>query len=207
LPQLWAEALALYRAMRAMYPRAEHEDLPLMLSGTAEAEAQRLQEGAREQQVDEEWTRVLVDHFDHPITLEQFAREYSKDASSFVDKGFKIDNQYVQRTAFSPADAAAALGMEWPSINGSLVKNLDKAVKAMPGWVPDVRGKDNRYKRYGGVNTSWYAREDADPADVKRGFTFAEAPEHTEAEFADNYGFEDEDLAPFTADDDIDNLV
>ncbi|WP_108398904.1 virulence-associated E family protein [Devosia submarina] len=206
LPQLWAEALALYNAMRAMYPRDQHEDLPLMLTTTAEIEAKRLQEGAREQQADEEWTRYLADAFDHPITLTEFAYGYGKEASSFVEKGEKIDGQYVQRTVFCAADAAAALGVDWPpTSNPGIMKVLDKAIKAMPGWVPDVRGKDNRYKRWGGVNTGWYARENASREDVQRGFAFTEAPEHTEAEFANDYGFTDEDLGP--SDDDIDNLV
>ncbi|WP_173089139.1 virulence-associated E family protein [Devosia sp. 1635] len=194
LPQLWAEALELYRALRVMYPRNQHEDLPLMLSGTADAEAKLLQEGVREQQMDEEWSRFLVDAFDHPITIHDFASAYGKDPASFLDKGVIPDGVYVQRTVFRAADAAAALGIEWPvPRKAGEDKLLLKAIKAMPGWIADPRGDDGRYKRWGSEKTSWYIREDADPIDVKRGFVFADAPEHAEAEFVGSE-FTDEDL-------------
>lgn len=202
LPQLWAEALKLYRDLRAMYPAAQHEDLPLMLTGTAEAEAKRLQEGAREQALDEEWSRLLVDGFDHPILITEFAKAYGREPTAFLDKGVNPDQLYVQRTVFRMADAASILGLEWPQKNGLTSRSLDKAVKAMTGWVSHGEG---RYKRWGSEKTAWYAREGADEIDIKRGFVFADAPEHTEAEFVGSE-FTDEDLGA-EYDEDIENLV
>ncbi len=145
-----------------------------------------------------------MDLMDHPTTITEFAAAYNRQPTDLLDKGVNPDNLYVQRTVFCTADAAEALGLDWPQKNGLTSKALDRAVKSMTGWVPDREGK--RYKRWGGVNTTWYAREDADPIDIQRGFVFADAPEHTEAEFAD-YGFTDDDLGPEYPDEDIDNLV
>ena len=203
--QLWAEALALYNEMRATYPANQHESLPLMLTGSALAEAVRQQEGARERQMDEDWAQHIQDYLDHPITIQSFASGYERQPEDFLDKGVNPDNVWVQRTVFTNSDAATAVGLEWPVKNGQYQKTLERAVKALLGWEPDRGGK--RYKRWGSMTVTWYAREGESAGDILRGFKVVDAPESHDAEFVDDYGLTDDDLGPEYPDEDIDNLV
>lgn len=202
VPQLWAEALALYKAMRAMYPRHQHEDLPLMLSGTAEQQAKLAQEGVREQQLDEEWSVILKDTFDQPIKLIEFANSYKADPVKMAE-GLNPDNVWVKRVVCNIADAAEVIGLVWPQINTTNSRNLTKALKAMPGWEVEPAA---RRKRWGSGTTAWYIRVDADPIDIKRGFVITDSPEHPHPEFT-GAEFTEEDLGPEDPDDEIDNLV
>ncbi|MFP9139237.1 VapE domain-containing protein [Devosia sp. XGJD_8] len=205
LPQLWAEALELYSAMRAMYPRVQHEDLPLMLTGSAEAEAKHHQEGVRQKAMDEDWTAELAEHFDHPVNLVEFANGYDINPAEFAQKGQSPEDTWVVRQVFRSSDAAAAVGLDWPIKNGLHGNALTLAVQNLSGWEKGHEGK--RYRRWKGKATTWFHRIGASPEDLDRGFVIVQAPDFKEAEFADNYGFTDEDLGPEDPDEEIDNLV
>lgn len=205
LPMLWAEALELYRAMRVMYPRAQHEDLPLMLTGSAEEEAKRLQEGVRQKAVDEDWTIEIAEYMDHPVNLVDFASGYGINAAEFSQKGQNPEDTWVVRQVFRSSDAAAALGLDWPIKNGQHGNALTLAIQSLMGWEKGNDGK--RYRRWKGMGTTWFHRVGASEEDIDRGFIIVPAPEFKEAEFADDYGFTDDDLGPEYPDEDIDNLV
>lgn len=205
LPQLWAEALELYRAMRQMYPRAQHEDLPLMLTGSAEAEAKRHQEGVRQKALDEDWTTEIADYLDHPVRLTEFAMSYVDDPAEMAPKGQNPEDLWVVRQVFRTADAATAVGLDWPLKNGQLSNSLTLAIQNLTGWEKGNNGV--RYRRWKGKTTLWHHREGASEEDITRGFVIVPAPDFKEAEFADNYGFTDEDLGPEDPDEEIDNLV
>lgn len=205
LPQLWAEALKLYRDMRAMYPRVQHEDLPLMLSGSAEAEAKRHQEGVRQKAMDEDWTTEIADYLDHPVNLVDFANGYDINPAEFAQKGQNPEDTWVVRQVFRASDAAAAVGLDWPVKNGQLSNALTLAIQNVNGWE---KGKDGtRYRRWKSKPALWFHRLGATDEDTTRGFVVVPAPDFKEAEFADNYGFTDDDLSPEYPDEDIDNLV
>lgn len=206
IPQLWAEALVLYKAMRAMYPKRQHEDLPLMLSGTAEQQAKAAQDSARAQQLDEEYTAILKEAFDKPITLIEFAAPFDTKPHEILSRnrltGLNPENVWVIRNIFRRVDAAEALGMSWPPSTQQQITALDKAIKGLSGWAQE----EKRRKRYMDGNTAWFLRQDADSVDQQRGFTITDAPAAGDEPFVGSQ-FTEEDLGPEDPDDEIDNLV
>jgi putative DNA primase/helicase len=190
--QIWAEARAIYVAMREQDPAVQ--DLPLFLSPAATVEAKRLQEGAREHGLMESWVREIEAWAEQPVRLQAFATHYGKDPASFVAKGVNPDDVWVRRTVWCAGDAAElALGLDWPAKNDLHVKTLDRTIKALTVWSPDQGGE--RYRRWGSEKKAWYARFGETPEDIDRGFVVTDAPEFQEAEFTD-HGFTDDDLGP-----------
>lgn len=197
--QIWAEALATYRAMRAEQPEGE---LYLALrDDESRAEALRLQEGAREHGMAESWTEAIEEWLDTPVKLGEFANSYDRDPASFVEKGTSPDDIWVKRVVFSPKDAATAINVEWPGKNNQTVPTMTRALSRLRGWHPDREGE--RYRRWGTSNRVWFAKDELTVKDLARGYVIVPAPEHHDAEFT-NYGFTDEDLGP---DPDLDDLV
>ena len=203
--QIWAEARALYVALREAHP--DLLDLPLFLpkGSPAEIEAKRLQDGAREHGMVEAWVREIEAWLEQPARLQAFATHYGKDPSEFIESGVNPDDIWVRRTVFCAADAAElALGLDWPAKNDLHVKTLDRAIKMLTTWLPDRGGA--RYRRWGSVPKTWFSQVETTDADLARGFIFVSAPEATEAQFTD-HGFTDEDLGPEFTDDPAAGLV
>lgn len=203
LPQIWAEALILYKAMREQEP--DTTDLSLFLSGDAKAGAEALQEGAREHGLIESWAREIEGWLEQPVTLHAFANHYGKDAGEFVAKGIDPGDLWVQRTVFCAADAAElGLKLDWPSKNDLHVKGLDRAIKAITGWVPAREGA--RHRRWGSSQRAWFVSAAYDEATTSKGYVFVDAPESHEARFTD-HGLTDDDLGPEPDDDPTEGLV
>ena len=199
--QVWAEAHALYLALRKEHP--DLLDLPLYLvkGSEAEIEARRLQDGAREHNMAEAWTDAIEEWLDTPVKLGEFANSYGRDPGSFVEKGTSPDDIWVKRLVFSSKDAAAAINVEWPGKNNQTVPTMTRSISHLRGWHPDRDGE--RYCRWGLAGRTWFAKDGLTAKELARGYVTVPAPEHHDAEFT-NYGFTDEDLGP---DPDADDLI
>ncbi|MEF2549659.1 virulence-associated E family protein [Aurantimonas sp. E1-2-R+4] len=168
--QIWAEALAIYKAMRRDQP---HGDLPLYLSDpTAKAEAELLQTGARQRQMYEQWVEEIRDWLDDPIPLQQLWNEYGHELFADVrELGFDPERVTVQRVVVRDSDIAKHVLREEGVIkNQQTIQNFDAAMGMIPEWVPvkTLTGKDRPY--YFGVQARWKVRDDATAEEIALGY-------------------------------------
>lgn len=187
--QLWAEARARYLAMREKHPK-RLGDLPLTLQ-TAEAieEAKRLQEGAREVGLLDDWTQSIEDWVDEPVRLSELIREYNFDIPFEDETTTNLDHIWVRRNVFRASDACIrALGQDYPMVNAMASTNLNKAIAHMREW----RTSEDRYRRWGTTTATWRHRKGVSQEDLERGFTVVPAPTDTKSRAED--WFTDEDV-------------
>lgn len=168
--QIWAEGVAMYRAMRAAQPQGA---LPLFLSDReAAAEAVRLQEEARTELLFELWSEKIGEWADTPISLQQLYNEYGL-GERMPDPGEPDAEQImVLRCAFRREDAAVlALGIDSVLKNDQMSANLSRAVSHVPGWETEstLTGKKNAVKRFG-RQARWRIREDASASELALGY-------------------------------------
>lgn len=158
--QLWAEAVALYRAMRERKP---HGDLPFYLTNPdSAAEAKALQDDARTELLFEAWADEIRLWLDTPVSLQQLLSEYNL-TERMPDPDREIDPEkvLVLRTAFRVKDAARlALGIDDVIKNDQMTQNLDRAISHIDGWVNEstLTGRKNAVRRFG-VQAKWKIRE------------------------------------------------
>ena len=170
--QIWAEALALYKAMRRDQPTG---DLPLFLSDEeAQREAVVLQTGARQRQMYEQWVEQITDWLDEPVSLQQLRNEYGFER--FPDqKGIDPEKVMVQRIVTRESDILKHVLREEGAIkNQQTVSNFDSAIGAIREWVPiqDVTGQDRAY--YFGIRGRWRVRTGASAEELRLGYRLVE---------------------------------
>ncbi len=171
--QLWAEAMAVYRDMRA---GQAHGTLPLYLRDTdSQAEAKRLQEDARTHLLFEAWAGQVQDWLDDPITLQQFWSEYQMDERlPDPDRDLDPEKVMVVRTVFRVSDAAVrALGIDGTIKNDQMTQNLDRAISHITGWLKEgvYRGRtENAVVRRLNTRGRWWVKDDATESELADGY-------------------------------------
>ncbi len=176
--QLWAEALAIYRAMREEQP---HGTLPLFLrSEEAQIEALSLQEEARTQTLPEVWAETIRQWLAKPVTLTTLAMQYQKDAAFLAPAVADPDHTWVVRTAFRVADAAKfALELQEVIHNDQMTQNLDRAVTLLDDWANEkviYPDRMNAVRRFG-IQGRWKLLTEASAREHAFGFREVEPPE------------------------------
>jgi predicted P-loop ATPase len=170
--QLWAEAVEMYFKMREDKPKGI---LPLMLIGhEANAEARRLQEAARTEELHEIWAEAIQRWLDEPITLRQFKEELGHvDAAQPFTDAEGDEMVLVRRTVFRREDAVKhALNKAHGIITDhSSTQNIAKAMDMLEGWdAPRAGYKGTKARRIFGVFGRWIERLSASPIDRLRGY-------------------------------------
>jgi predicted P-loop ATPase len=174
-PQIWAEAVTIYRAMREDQPRGT---LPLYLrSEDAKALADMLQTDARTRLLFEDWADAIQEWVDAPVSLQQMWNEYGADERMpDPDRSFDPDTIMVHRCAFRVKDAARmALGIDDIIKNDQMTQNLDRAISHLTEWDNErtVTGNKNAVRRFG-VQGRWKLRIGARDEDLIRGYEIIE---------------------------------
>lgn len=172
--QIWAEALAIYKAMRRDQPTG---DLPLYLSDEhAQAEAEVLQTGARQRQMFEQWVEQITDWLDAPVSLQQLWNEYGYER--FADAktlGFDPEKLMVQRVVTRDSDILKHVLREDGVVkNQQTIQNFDAAMGMIREWdsMKVVTGRDRA--SFFGLQARWKVRVDATPEDMALGYRVVE---------------------------------
>lgn len=170
--QLWAEAVTIYRQMRAEQP---HGSLPLFLTDPeAQKTALNLQTEARTELLFEGWADQIDGWADKPVTLRQFMEEHKLlTAADKFDEDEKLDTTMVQRVVFLNNQAGeGALGFDRTITNAAIIQDIDRAVSHLSGW----KNEGNRKYRLG-VQGRWKIRNDATPQELAVGYRVVDAGE------------------------------
>lgn len=172
--QLWGEAVAIYRAMRAERPRTAG-DLPLYLRDPqSQAEAVMLQEEARSEELHEIWAREILEWADREITLQQFLSEIGAPIDEqFGDGGQSTADVLVIRCAFTQRQAMTfAMGKDRVMSDYISPQTIGKAEPLLTGWYKKkgVGYKGSAGERVGGVFGRWLFREGTTPLERKNGY-------------------------------------
>lgn len=171
--QIWGEAVAVYFAMREAQPRGE---LPLHLQGReANAEAARLQDAARTQEMHEVWADAIQDWLDTPVTLRQFKEEIgAKISQAFDDDDNDDQSVMVRRAVFTQAQAIKyALNKQHGVVSDhSTTQNIAKAMDMLYGWSAPKATNDYgvTQRRVLGVKGRWIENTQASAQDRFRGY-------------------------------------
>jgi putative DNA primase/helicase len=184
--QIWAEAKAVYDALRAEYPKAVRYDLDLSLqSDEAKAEAVALQERARNPEMYEEWASNIEEWADQPILLSTLIRQYNPLGESLRIKGPHGEDPqslWVQRVVFRPLDAHRfALNLGDTIVDHLKNTGLRRALQHLKGWSPQPSTAKRRYLGSTPVN-SWQVRDDATDEEIALGYRITYAPDFTIAD-------------------------
>ena len=132
IDQLWAEALTLYRAMRAAQP---HGILPLYLTDDdAKDDALRIQEDRRVETAEDALIGQVAHWRDRPIE------------EPFEDEDDLIGGEMVQRQATCLIEVwVECLGNDRRSYNQMASQIIGRVMKRMPGWASIGRQYTPRY--------------------------------------------------------------
>lgn len=139
--QIWAEAVALYRAMRVTQP---HGTLPLYLTDPeAKATAARLQESRRVESADDAMAGRIAAWLDKPV------------ASGSIDDGDPAPRNETCLVQIW----CEALDSDMRSYNQAVAQMLGRAMRLIPGWAttgslttfPNPYGRQRFYER-GGID-------------------------------------------------------
>lgn len=171
--QLWAEATALYFAMREKQPRGE---LPLFLQEPeSRREAKRLQDQARTEELHEIWAAAIQTWLDEPVTLATLRQECGATMQAFEEEA---EDTLVRRTVFTREQAVQfALKKQHGIITDhSSTQNIAKALDMLDGWIyPKVEGKKGtKMRRVFGQPGRWWERVGASTEDRYRGYEIVE---------------------------------
>jgi putative DNA primase/helicase len=165
--QIWAEAMAIYREMRAAQPTGK---LPLYLrSPEAQAEATHLQTEARTRLLFEDWADQIAEWLDTPVSLQQIHNEYGM-GERMPDAA--AEKTQVLRMVFRVKDAARyALGIDDTIKNDQMTQNLDRAVSSLPTWINEsaLTGNKGIVRRLG-TRGRWKVRKDATVEEIMVGY-------------------------------------
>jgi predicted P-loop ATPase len=168
-PQLWAEAVAAYRAMREGTPTG---DLPLTLqSPEAINEAKAMQENARSEELHEMWAEKIAEWLDEPVTLREFVLEI----------GAKIDDKFdeddasgilVVRCAFHREHVVEhCMKRDRGVADYQTAQNIERAFTLLNGWSqPKDKNKGGARIRVQGVQKRWWLRNGATAEEAHNGY-------------------------------------
>ena len=166
---IWAEAVAIYRALRESQPVGT---LPLYLrSEEAQAEAMALQTEARTRLLFEDWAELISEWANRPITLQQLRNEYGMGERMPDPDEPDPEKIMVVRVAFRVQDAAHyGLGIDRTILNDQMTQNLDRAVSSLDEWANEakVNGVD-RARRFG-IRGRWKVHTSATPEELSVGY-------------------------------------
>lgn len=182
--QIWAEAVMIYRQMRADQP---HGTLPLYLrSEEAQAEALALQTEARTRLLFEDWADQIDEWANKPVSLQQLRNEYGLgERMPDLDEP-DPEKIMVVRVAFRVKDAARfALGIDDTIKNDQMTQNLDRAASHLSAWDNEsaLTGRKTAVRRFG-VQGRWKIRHDATEDELKNGYRVVP---HEEAEDGEDW--------------------
>lgn len=170
--QIWAEAMAIYRAMRAAQPTG---DLPLYLSDPeARREAEELQTRARQRQLYEQWVNEITDWLDQPVSLQQLRNEYGMERMP-DPKEPDPEKVMVLRCVTRESDILKHVLREEGAVkNQQVIQNFDSAMGAISVWakMETLTGRDRAYCF--GVRARWIVRVDATDEELKIGYRINE---------------------------------
>jgi predicted P-loop ATPase len=171
--QLWAEAFEIYWKLRDEQPRGS---LPLYLQGEeATSEARELQEGARGNEMFEDWANAIRDWLETPITYGAFKLEMGAQLDPTIDPASEEEMQLVLRTVFT-REQALRLGLGRPSgiaNDHSSTQSIAKALDMLDGWAaPKATNDKGAAKRsIFGHQRRWYENTAASKEDRFRGYS------------------------------------
>ncbi len=131
--QIWAEALAIYRAMRVAQP---HGILPLYLTDPEAAEmAARLQESRRQESADDGLSGQIAEWLSQPVVSGSMDDDFDADgAPRYRNKTCLMDIWY---------DCLGNTG-KYMTADGNM---LARVMTRIPGWTSD--GTQHRFPKYG----------------------------------------------------------
>ncbi len=173
--QLWGEAMAIYRAMRAKKPRG---DLPLTLqSPEAIAEAKAMQEEARTQELHEMWAEKIAEWADEPVTMRQYLAEIGAAVEDRFDED-EMNSVLVLRCAIYREQAVEhGLKRDRGVADYQTAQNIERALAMMPGWSqPKDPTKGGAKLRVSGVQKRWWLRDGLTADERKKGFRLVQSP-------------------------------
>lgn len=151
MPQVWAEALAVYRQMRAEKPTGS---LPLFLEDhDARLEAQAAQEAARQENPDEANAGAWAEWLDQPFSVDDTGFDGGTMAVRTRVCGLTIHRELNERTG-SPSNAEA--------------QAISRALHLMLGWKSAGGSLRARHAPYG--LQRWLYREGATAEEIRRGY-------------------------------------
>lgn len=166
---IWAEAVAIYRALRESQPRGT---LPLFLqSAEARDEAMALQTEARTRLLFEDWAELISEWASKPVTLQQLRNEYGIGERMPYPDEPDPEKIMVVRVAFRVQDAAHfGLGIDRTIMNDQMTQNLDRAVSSLDEWANEakVNGADRASRL--GARGRWKVRKDASAEELALGY-------------------------------------
>lgn len=163
--QIWAEAVAMYREMR----RRTNGELNLSLGPDAVAEALEKQEGARPQELAEEYADKIRMWADEPITLLQLLSEHGLSTEKFGDpEGLDPETTMVVRTVWRQEDIMEhALGLKPTVVNFVQKQLFEKTYAYLTDWQPAGPSGARRF----GIRARWRVRKSASEYDRQRGYS------------------------------------
>lgn len=161
---LWGAAYAEW--VRRTGGQTKHElDLSLR-SPVAREIARELQEGARTEEVFEQWRDQIEMWLEDPVPMKQFLSEIGKPLSDFPGEDDEIDpNQLVLRCVFRNQDALAALNLPQNLSNPAAVQSIQKAVAEIDGW-----NTNGERRRVLGILGRWRTRIGATQGELLCGY-------------------------------------
>ena len=169
--QLMAEAVARYKEMRQERP-VQVGSLDLSLDKESEAEAGKLQESMRSEELFEEMVENVVEYLETPISLADRLTEEGKPLPSFTDEtvdGPDPEDVMVLRTRFERKDInEAALGRQRPS-NPAEKLNMEKTLDRLSPYLNYQRVFFGR-----GARKRLYVLKTASDEDIIKGYKLVE---------------------------------
>jgi putative DNA primase/helicase len=151
MPQVWAEAVAVYRAMRAEKP---HGTLPLYLEDhDARLEAQEKQETARQENPDEANAGAYAEWLDRPFPIDDAAFDGSTMAVRTRVCGRTIHHEMYEQTR---------------SMSGSEAQAVARALGHLSGWYSAPGCGKVRHEPHG--HQRWLYRDGSTPEEIRLGY-------------------------------------
>lgn len=198
---LWAEALAMYVAARTAQPYGDlHLDLRDPLS---QAEAKRLQESARVNDLSDQWAESITDWLETPIRLSTLKIQHMPDNdadSSINDEVNRMgdflsdeddENTWVLRCAVRQQDILVyALGKTENITTSNDMTMLNRAMGVVGEWphereIRPVKGATRKF----GILARWRVQRSATECETRQGYREIEAPSADDGEYGE--GIED----------------
>ncbi len=179
--QLWGEAMAFYRQMRERKPRG---DLPLTLhSPEALAEAMRMQEEARTQELHEMWAEKIAEWADEPVTLRQYLAEIGADIDDRFDET-EANGVLVLRCAIYREHVVEhGLKRDRGVVDYQTAQNIERALPLLENWhQPKDSTKGGARCRVYGVQKRWWFRNGTNLDERKKGFRVIQSPSGGESD-------------------------
>jgi putative DNA primase/helicase len=148
IDQIWAEAVAAYRAMRLEHPKG---NLPLYLTDKeAQAEALEMQESRRVETAEDAQAGIIQEWLDTPVAEDMLA----SDGSGFPD--MDSSDRMVIRTEICLLEIwCGPMNMRYEDYNQAASRTLSGAMKTLKGWDNvdkrrhPIYGKQKMYRRIG----------------------------------------------------------